>query len=221
MAGWASNAGAAIDRERGWSSDQPVPGVAADSPRSLCTASLRQPWRLRKVPQQVSSSYARILGTVGRAGGQTPALLLTLSVRRRPDSEGGTVNARLATAAHVRSDRACGDASFILTTVAMDSAARRGCSGRQHGRGVRRRRRDGRLAGGRELRQLDTQTLAFAAGGGALAFWAAPLLALTQRATSAPSGADYALLHDDLLVRCWWCAGAYLASLASDRRSPA
>ncbi|MEI8081694.1 MAG: hypothetical protein WCI74_07605, partial [Actinomycetes bacterium] len=39
-------------------------------------------------------------------------------------------------------------------------------------------------------RELDGQTLWFALIGGALAFWAAPLIVLSQRASDAPSGAD-------------------------------
>lgn len=40
------------------------------------------------------------------------------------------------------------------------------------------------------VRQTDRATLLSAVGGGTLAFWAAPLLVLSQRASDAPSGAD-------------------------------
>jgi len=80
--------------------------------------------------------------------------------------------------------------SFVLTTVAMDTLS------------------DTVLVGGSslvafvlvaavggwhalvELRQRSRAALSLALVGGALAFWAAPLLALSQRASDAPSGAD-------------------------------
>jgi hypothetical protein len=51
----------------------------------------------------------------------------------------------------------------------------------------------GLLGGGRgisEALKADRRLLVIAGLGGALAFWAAPMLALSQRATDAPSGAD-------------------------------
>ena len=80
--------------------------------------------------------------------------------------------------------------SFVLTTVVMDTVADPvlvglACAAAfvavlvvQGGAGLV------------EVRRADRGALWLAAGGGALAFWAAPLLALSQRASDAPSGAD-------------------------------
>ena len=82
MTGWASNAGAASLVNTAGAPDQPVPGR---EPGSLRSASLRQPWRLREVPQQVSalrtdSWYCR----KGRGSNPGPSLTLGINDQRRP-----------------------------------------------------------------------------------------------------------------------------------------
>jgi drug/metabolite transporter (DMT)-like permease len=100
------------------------------------------------------------------------------------------VNARIAIAATFVVALLGALASFILTTVAMDSlpdAVLVGASGLVAFALV------ASLGGWRVAREfltLERRTLYLALGGGALAFWAAPLLALTQRSSNAPSGAD-------------------------------
>ena len=119
------------------------------------------------------------------------------------------MNARLATAAVFATAVLSAMSSFIVTTIAMDSLP------------------DGVLVGSsalvaflviaaaggwrvaEKIRVLERSTLALALAGGALAFWAAPLLALTQRATSAPSGAD-SLFFTTTLWGVLVVLGAYL-----------
>lgn len=100
------------------------------------------------------------------------------------------MNARLVTAAAFALSIAGAMGSFVLTTVTMDVLPDAVTIGAALvvafavvAAGV------GRPVLGR-LRGMDRATLGRATAGGALAFWAAPFLALTQRGTSAPSGAD-------------------------------
>jgi drug/metabolite transporter (DMT)-like permease len=80
--------------------------------------------------------------------------------------------------------------SFVLTTVVMDTVADSVLVGISCATAfVTVAAPQGRL-GLAELRRADRGALGVAAIGGALAFWAAPLLALSQRASDAPSGAD-------------------------------
>lgn len=80
--------------------------------------------------------------------------------------------------------------SFVVTTVVMDTmpdAVLVGLSALVAFLGVVAYYRADPLA---LVRETDRATLLWAIGGGALAFWAAPLLVLSQRASDAPSGAD-------------------------------
>ncbi len=100
------------------------------------------------------------------------------------------MNARVATAAVFAVAVLSAMSSFIVTTVAMDSLPDPVLVGSSSVVAFVVIAAAGGWRVAEELRKLERSTLALALAGGALAFWAAPLLALTQRATSAPSGAD-------------------------------
>ena len=86
---------------------------------------------------------------------------------------------------------ACGAAgSFVLTTVAMDTLADPVLVGFACAAALVLVLGFQGAEGFSELRAADRRTLGLAAAGGALAFWAAPLLVLSQRASDAPSGAE-------------------------------
>ncbi len=100
------------------------------------------------------------------------------------------MNARLGTLAVFAVAVLSAMSSFIVTTVAMDSLPDPVLVGVSAVVAFVIIAAAGGWRVAEELRRLERSTLALALAGGALAFWAAPLLALTQRATSAPSGAD-------------------------------
>jgi drug/metabolite transporter (DMT)-like permease len=104
--------------------------------------------------------------------------------------------------------------SFIVTTVAMDTLPDAVLVGLSAAIAFAVLAATGgwRVAG--KLRTLERKTLALTLIGGALAFWAAPLLSLSQRGTSAPSGAD-TLFFTTTLWGVLVVLGAYL--LATQR----
>ncbi|MEI8082038.1 MAG: hypothetical protein WCI74_09360, partial [Actinomycetes bacterium] len=99
--------------------------------------------------------------------------------------------------------------SFILTTVAMDTVHDTLLVGVSAAVAFAVILSTGGWRVGKRIHRLERKTVALAVGGGALAFWAAPLLVLSQRATSAPSGADTLFFTTSL-----WCVlvvfGAFL-----------
>ena len=81
-------------------------------------------------------------------------------------------------------------ASFVLTTVSMDTVGDSALVGFSCAVAFVLALALQGASGFSAVAESDRSTLALAAFGGALAFWAAPLLALSQRASDAPSGAD-------------------------------
>lgn len=85
----------------------------------------------------------------------------------------------------------CGAAgSFVLTTAAMDTLADPVLIGFACAAALVFVLALNGTSGFSDLQGTDRRTLGLAAMGGALSFWAAPLLVLWQRASDAPSGAD-------------------------------
>jgi len=80
--------------------------------------------------------------------------------------------------------------SFVLTTVSMDTIADSALIGLAVAVAFALVLAVGGRSGFSDLRAAERRSLGLASLGGVLAFWAAPLLALTQRASDAPSGAD-------------------------------
>jgi drug/metabolite transporter (DMT)-like permease len=85
----------------------------------------------------------------------------------------------------------CGAAgSFVLTTAVMDTIADSVLVGLACAAALVGVLAFQGASGLSELRKAPREALMLAAAGGALAFWAAPLLALAQRASDAPSGSE-------------------------------
>ena len=85
----------------------------------------------------------------------------------------------------------CGAAgSFVLTTAVMDTLADSVLVGLSCAAASVCVLAFQGASGLTELREAPRRTLMLAAAGGTLAFWAAPLLALSQRASDAPSGSE-------------------------------
>lgn len=111
----------------------------------------------------------------------------------------------------------CGAAgSFVLTTVVMDTIGDSVLVGFSCAAALLVALALQGSAGLTAVRTGDRRTMTLAAAGGALAFWAAPLLALSQRASDAPSGADSLFFT----TSAWGlvCAAAAIAT-RSERRS--
>jgi hypothetical protein len=105
-------------------------------------------------------------------------------------------------------------ASFVLTTVVMDTMPDTvlvGLSALVAFLAVMAYYRIDLIA---LVRESDRAALLWAAGGGLLAFWAAPLLALSQRASDAPSGADALFMT----TTAWGLAAVVVAFAVRDGR---
>ncbi len=100
------------------------------------------------------------------------------------------MNARLVTAAVFSAAVLSTLSSFLVTTVAMDSLPDAVLVGVSTVVAFLVVVTAGGWRVAEQIRGLERTTLALALVGGALTLWAAPFLALSQRATSAPSGAD-------------------------------
>jgi drug/metabolite transporter (DMT)-like permease len=104
--------------------------------------------------------------------------------------------------------------SFIVTTVAMDSLPDAVLVGLSALVAFAVIAATGGWRVAKQLRSLKRRTLALSLTGGALIFWVAPLLVLSQRGTSAPSGAD-TLFFTTTVWGLLAVLGAYL--LAAER----